>query len=216
VGREPPEISRSVHLTSERLGITGKPDLVSTAGDEAVPVDTKRGRPPNNPERSWEPERVQLMAQGLLLREHGYRTDHGVLYFAGSRTRVDVPFTDELEARTLQLIDEAREPPDPKDRFPSPWRTARSATAARWPGSVCPDETLALREVPPEPKEDGWRAVRRLYPAREPAVPFYVQEQGANRQAPETCADRSQGGRGARGPSIEGCEPGGDLRKRLR
>jgi len=156
-GDEPPEIARSVHLTSERLGITGKPDLVSTAGDEAVPVDTKRGRPPNNPERSWEPERVQLMAQGLLLREHGYRTDHGVLYFAGSRTRVDVPFTNELETRTLDLI-----------------------VAARQSAGIClPDETLALREVPPDPPEEGWRAVRRLYPARVHAVPFYVQEQGA-------------------------------------
>lgn len=99
-GDEAPAVSRSVSLGSETLGLTAKLDLVSTAGDEAVPVDTKRGRVPNNPERSWEPERVQVMAQGLLLREHGYRTDHGVLYFAGSRTRVDVPFTAELEART--------------------------------------------------------------------------------------------------------------------
>jgi hypothetical protein len=61
---EPPNIARSVILGSERLGLTGKLDLVSTAGDEAVPVDTKRGRVPQNAERSWEPERVQLMAQG--------------------------------------------------------------------------------------------------------------------------------------------------------
>src|SRR5690606_8015038 len=108
-GDERPVISRSVSLASERLGITAKLDLVSTAGDEAVPVDTKRGRAPNNPERSWEPERVQLMAQGLLLREHGYRTDHGVLYFAGSKTRVDVPFTPELEALPLRRIHEARQ-----------------------------------------------------------------------------------------------------------
>lgn len=73
-----------------------------------MPVETKRGRVPDNPEHSWEPERVQLMAQGLLLREHGYRADHGVLYFAGSRTRVEVPFTAELEARTLRLVEEAR------------------------------------------------------------------------------------------------------------
>src|SRR5690606_17590030 len=41
---EPPVISRSVSLGSERLGLTAKLDLVATAGDEAVPVDTKRGR----------------------------------------------------------------------------------------------------------------------------------------------------------------------------
>jgi len=54
-GDERPTISRSVTLGSPRLGIIAKLDLVSTAGDEAVPVDTKRGRVPNNPERSWEP-----------------------------------------------------------------------------------------------------------------------------------------------------------------
>ncbi len=37
-GDEPPKIARSVSLESERLGLTGKLDLVSTAGDEAVPV----------------------------------------------------------------------------------------------------------------------------------------------------------------------------------
>ena len=106
-GDEPPEINRSVSLASERLGLVAKLDLVSTAGDEAVPVETKRGRVPNNEERSWEPERVQLMAQGMLLREHGYRCDHGVLYFRQSRTRVDIAFTPELEARTLELIEQA-------------------------------------------------------------------------------------------------------------
>jgi CRISP-associated protein Cas1 len=175
---EPPEISRSVHLSSERLGLTGKPDLVSTAGDEAVPVDTKRGRPPNNSERSWEPERVQLMAQGLLLREHGYRTDHGVLYFAGSRTRVDVPFTEALEARTLRLIEEARAAAT-RTVIPPPLEDSPKCDGCSLSGICLPDETLALRGVPPEPRKEGWRAVRRLYPAREPAVPFYVQVQGA-------------------------------------
>ena len=61
-GDEPPVVSRSVDLGSSRLGITAKLDLVSTRGDLAIPVDTKRGRVAKNPQRSWEPERVQLMA----------------------------------------------------------------------------------------------------------------------------------------------------------
>lgn len=177
-GEESPEISRSVSLGSERLGLTAKLDLVSTAGDEAVPVETKRGRVPENPERSWEPERVQLMAQGLLLREHGYRTDHGVLYFAGSKTRVDIAFTPELEARTLRVIDEARDAgrsrtlPDPLDDSPK-------CNGCSLSGICLPDETLALRAVPADPASAGKNAVRRLYPSRDEALPFYVQEQGA-------------------------------------
>ena len=177
-GDERPTISRSVSLGSPRLGIVAKLDLVSTAGDEAVPVDTKRGRVPNNPERSWEPERVQLMAQGLLLRDHGYRCDHGVLYYEGSKTRVDVPFTAELEARTLRYIEEARTAalstvlPDPLDDSPK-------CNGCSLNGICLPDETLALRQVPADPATTGHPPVRRLYPARDEALPLYVQEQGA-------------------------------------
>lgn len=177
-GDEPPDISRSVSLGSDALGITAKLDLVSTAGDEAVPVDTKRGRVPNNPERSWEPERVQLMAQGLLLREHGFRTDHGVLYFAGSRTRVDVPFAAELEARTLRLIDEARAAAD-NHVLPDPLDDSPKCNGCSLSGICLPDVPLALRAVPADPAAAGQTAVRRLYPARDDALPFYVQEQGA-------------------------------------
>src|SRR5690606_8450254 len=163
-GDERPTISRSVTLGSPRLGIIAKLDLVSTAGDEAVPVDTKRGRVPNNPERSWEPERVQLMAQGLLLREHGYRTDHGVLYFTGSKTRVDVPFTPELEALTLRLIDEARRAVR-SPVLPDPLEDSPKCNGCSLAGICLPDETLTLREVEADPPEAGHDAVRRLYPA---------------------------------------------------
>ncbi|MGH7504595.1 MAG: CRISPR-associated endonuclease Cas1, partial [Longimicrobiales bacterium] len=49
-------------------------------------------------------------------------------------------------------------------------------------GICLPDETLALRQVPPDGANgdpDGHRAVRRLYPPRSEALPLYVQEQGA-------------------------------------
>lgn len=174
-GDEPPTITRSVQLSSERLGLSAKLDLVSTLGDEAVPVETKRGKVPNNPERSWEPERVQLMAQGMLLREHGYGCDHGFLYYAGSRTRVEVAFSPELEARTVAALDEARRAarstvlPDPLDDSPK-------CNGCSLNGICLPDETLALRSVPKDPASPE---VRRLYPARDNALPLYVQEQGA-------------------------------------
>lgn len=174
-GDEPPAISRSVVLGSQELGLTAKLDLVSTADDWAVPVETKRGRVPNNEQRSYEPERVQLMAQGLLLREYGYQCDHGVLYFAGSRTRVDVPFTGDLEFRTLQLASHARlaaletTMPPPLDDSPKCWGCSLA-------GVCLPDETqaLAVPERRPDPMD-----VRRLFPARDDALPLYVQEQGA-------------------------------------
>ncbi len=178
-GDAPPDVSRSVSLTAPSLGITGKLDLVSTAGDEALPVETKRGRVPNNSERSWEPERVQLMAQGLLLRENGYRCTSGVLYFAASRTRVDIQFTDELERRTRELIAEARSAANSKV-LPPPLEDSPKCDGCSLSGICLPDETLAMRASrEASPDDDESARIRRLYPPREATLPFYVQEQGA-------------------------------------
>jgi CRISPR-associated protein Cas1 len=179
-GDEAPQVSRSVSLTSPGLGITGKLDLVSTAGDEAVPVETKRGRVPKNAERSWEPERVQLMAQGLLLREHGFRCSRGVLYFAESRTRVDVPFTEELERCTRALIAEARSAAT-SQVLPPPLEDSPKCDGCSLSGICLPDETRAMRaerQASATCVADPDR-IRRLYPPREATLPCYIQEQGA-------------------------------------
>lgn len=177
-GDERPTVTRSVVLGSTSLGLTGKLDLVSTADDEAVPVETKRGRVPNNEERSYEPERVQLMAQGLLLRESGYLCDHGVLYFAGSRSRVDVPFTPELEQRTIDLVDQAHAatsatvPPVPLEDSPK-------CNGCSLAGICLPDETCLLHNRDGGNGDEPETEVRQFFPARDEGVPFYVQEQGA-------------------------------------
>ena len=178
-GDIPPVVNRSVSLASEQLGLSCKLDLVATADDDAVPVETKRGKAPSNAERSWEPERVQLMAQGLLLREQGYRCDHGVLYYAGSRTRVDVAFTAELEQRTSELIDRAHKAalatvsPLPLDDSPK-------CNGCSLAGICLPDETRLIRQQRAE--ADGNAStpeIRRFFPARDDALPVYIQEQGA-------------------------------------
>ena len=180
-GDEPPVVARSVPLSSQALGISAKLDLVSTDGDEAVPVETKRGRVPENEERSWEPERVQLMGQGLLLREAGYRCDHGLLYFAGSRTRVRIDFTQVLEARTRELLRLAHEATR-ATTLPPPLEDSPKCNGCSLSGICLPDETNALLHAPADPTAevtvDG-RPARRLYPVRDDATPFYVQEQGA-------------------------------------
>lgn len=203
-GDPPPQIARSVPLASAELGLSAKLDLVSAdvaAADglppEAVPVETKRGRVPQNAERSWEPERVQLMAQGLLLREHGYRCQHGVLYFATSRTRVAIPFTDELEARTRQLLADAHAASHAEE-LPAPLEDSPKCGGCSLSGICLPDETLTLRAhaaereaIAKKPRsgneEENPSAIRRLYPPRPDATPLYVQEQGAYVGKSGTC-----------------------------
>jgi len=181
-GEEAPVVARSVPLSSDALGISAKLDLVATEGDLAIPVETKRGRVPENAERSWEPERVQLMAQGLLLRENGYRCEYGMLYFAGSRTRVRIDFTEALEARTRELLKLAKEAVLAVV-LPPPLEDSPKCNGCSLAGICLPDETNALLHVPADGAVavtiDG-RAPRRLYPVRDDALPFYVQEQGAH------------------------------------
>lgn len=174
-GENPPEISRSVTLSSSSIGIVGKLDLVATSGMEAVPVDTKRGRTPNNPERSWEPERVQLMAQGLLLRENGYRSKKGVLYFAESRERVEIVFSSELEERTRHFIRLAGVAAR-STVLPLPLDDSPKCNGCSLNGICLPDETLALQETE---RTKGTKPIRRMHSARSDALPLYIQEQGA-------------------------------------
>lgn len=167
---ETPWQARSVQLSSERLGIVARLDVIESDGSQVVPVDVKRGHPPNVPEGAWEPERVQLCAQGLLLRESGHDVDHGELYFAGARRRVRIEFTPELIARTEELIAAARvaatagTPPPPLVDSP---KCPRCSLV----GICLPDEVNALNERQVRP--------RMLLPRDPDAGPLYVTEQGA-------------------------------------
>jgi len=165
---------RSVWLSSERLGVTAKIDLVEGEGQTVVPVDYKRGKRPHTAQGAWEPERVQLCVQGLLLREHGFTCEQGVLYFVGSRERVEIPFDEALMARTLECMEGMRAmtratvaPPPLVDSPKCP----RCSLV-----SLClPDEVGWLRT----PHEGEPPALRRLIPMNDDALPLHVQTPGA-------------------------------------
>ncbi|MEW5740758.1 MAG: CRISPR-associated endonuclease Cas1 [Myxococcota bacterium] len=171
--REPdqPWKARSVELSSARLGVSGKVDLVEASDGEVRPVDTKRGLAPDVPEGAFEPDRVQLCLYGLLLREQGYRCTRGELYFAASRTRVEVVLDDALVTRTRDLVAQARETARRKEAPPPLVGSAKCEGCSLAP--LClPDEVNLLRGVTADPP-------RPMLPARDDAQPLYVQEMGA-------------------------------------
>ena len=96
--------ARSITLSSDRLGLIARMDLIESDGGKVTPVDYKRGKRPHVERGAYDPERVQLCVQGLLLREHGYDCDEGVLYFVAGRERVRIAFDDELVAATQQAV----------------------------------------------------------------------------------------------------------------
>ena len=98
--------SRSVQLSSERLRVIAKMDLVEVEDGVVTPVDYKHGRPRDGSEglELWPADRAQLGVQGIVLRENGYRCDEGVAYYRKTGQRVRVVFDEALIAETEALI----------------------------------------------------------------------------------------------------------------
>ena len=69
-------------MSSNRLGLIARIDVVEEDGETVTPLDYKRGKRPHVAKGAYDPERVQLCLQGMILEEHGYTCHEGVLYFS--------------------------------------------------------------------------------------------------------------------------------------
>ncbi len=162
--------AKSVELSSQRLGLIAKADIIEQRDGKVVPVEVKRGRPPKHGP-AWMPEKVQLCTIGLLLRDNGYECSEGQIFFAETRKRATIPLDDTLVAHTLQLVEELR---------------AAAASPSAPPPLVdspkCPRCSLVGICLPDETNLHAGRstaAPRRLTPRDSAARPLYVTEQGA-------------------------------------
>ena len=172
---------RSLMLSAPQLGLIGKIDLLEQDGAQAVPIEYKRGKKPPTGQDPYLPERVQVCAQALILRENGFEVPHGEIYYAQSRARVPIPLSDELVQITFDLLAELKqvasdgEIPEPLDDSP---KCARCSLV----GICLPDETTLLQESLANQqyimRYDKQR-VRRLITPNPEQVPFYLQEQGS-------------------------------------
>ena len=98
---------RTVHVSAEKLGISGVLDLVEvdTKTGRLKPVEYKRGKPKPSPM-----DEIQLCAQGLCLEEMtGQTVSEGALWYMQTRHRVPVVFSDDLRTQTLATIAAVRE-----------------------------------------------------------------------------------------------------------
>lgn len=134
--------------------------------DGVSPIDYKKGRRPHTATGAYDPERVQVCVQGLLLREHGFISDYGHLYFIGSKERVKVRFDDDLISLTLRAAGELRalaglaRPPEPLEDSPKCPRCSLL-------GICLPDEIRFLNHLNDR--------IRPVMPAAESGLPLYVQ-----------------------------------------
>jgi len=158
--------ARSVTMASDRLGVIAKMDVVDVENGAVMPVDFKKGKRPHVAAGAYEPERVQVCAQALILEDNGYRVRGGALWYAGSRERVPVILEDQLRARTLDAISGLRSAAMARRR-PPPLRDSPKCPRCSLAGICLPDETnlLSKKGGPPRP----------LNPADDPALPLHIQ-----------------------------------------
>jgi CRISPR-associated endonuclease Cas1/CRISPR-associated protein Cas4 len=167
---EKPDFSaRSVTLASERLGIIAKMDLIEGEDGTVTPIDTKKGKRPHVAEGAYEPERVQVCAQALILEDAGYTVAEGAIWYAGSRERVRIALDETLRMRTRTAISELRLAAA-AGRLPPPLVDSPKCTRCSLAGICLPDEVAFFqRGLAPRP----------LNPSADTALPLYVQEPGA-------------------------------------
>lgn len=100
--RKSTRFERTVHVSAEKLGISGVLDMVEhdLTNGQLKPVEYKRGKPKPEPI-----DEIQLCAQALCLEAMtGKTVTEGALWYNQTHHRVPIVFTDELRQKTLDTI----------------------------------------------------------------------------------------------------------------
>ncbi|HLK63738.1 MAG TPA: CRISPR-associated endonuclease Cas1 [Bryobacteraceae bacterium] len=182
--------ARSVTLTSKRLRVIAKLDLVGVEGGTATPVDYKHGRPREGDGglELWPADRAQLAVQGIVLRENGYRCEEGIAYYRKTGQRVRLKLDDAVIAETEALVQLAWSTAE-AGQIPPPLVDSPKCPGCSLVGICLPDETLASaaadREEPLQlglfggpVRKPPQREVRALVTPRSELRPLYLNTQG--------------------------------------
>lgn len=165
-------VARSVSLSSPRLGLVAKLDLVE-GGEQGsvIPVDYKKGHPDKNG-HAWPADRVQLLTQALLLQEAGYAVDRAEIWYGETRQRVQIAVDETALEEISTLVAQAWEvAADPV--APPPLRHSNRCPRCSLVGICLPDEIEAL-QIPARERHP----LKRLMAPDPENRPVYVTVQG--------------------------------------
>lgn len=163
-------VSRSLTLSSTTLGVIAKLDIAEAEGVVVTPVDYKRGKRPHVAQGAYEPERIQICLQALLLEEHGYRVEEGAIYYAESRERVRITLDESLRLATRTAVSELRLTAS-QGRIPPPLTDSPKCSRGALVTVCLPDEIRALSGASLAP--------RTIAVPFDEALPLIVQSQRA-------------------------------------
>ena len=174
--------TRGVSLSSEKLGIVAKLDVLEESEAGSQPIEFKRGTAPRDSDgkpHGWINDQVQLCAQALLVEESEQsEIPSGLIYYIGSKEKIVVPFDAELRQKTLDAIDLCRDlsarevPPEP---LPA---TERHKCPGCSLVTIClPEETLF--QISPVEEKSESPALVRVIPQSDEGAVLYLQEPGS-------------------------------------
>ncbi len=175
-----PLFTKNLSLTSEKLGITGKLDAIEEDNNHYAPIESKNSAGTEGKQKfviekwelspdAWPNDQIQLCAQGLLLRDNGFNSDYGYIYYRGAKERVKIEFNVNLIHSTLEVIKASSE--ISKNPIPSPLVDSQKCIRCSLNAFCTPDELNFIAGKIGEP--------RRIIPGRDDAGILYVVTQGA-------------------------------------
>lgn len=163
-------VSRSLTLSSQTLGVIAKLDVAEAEDGIVTPIDYKRGRRPHVSQGAYDPERIQVCLQALLLEENGYRVEEGAIYYAESRERVRIVLDEPLRAAARAAVSELRLTVS-QGRIPPPLKDSPKCPRCALVTVCLPDEVRAL--------SGSSLAPRTIATPVDEALPLVVQSQYA-------------------------------------
>jgi CRISP-associated protein Cas1 len=156
---------RSLRMESETLGIIGMVDIVEGGELGAEVIDYKKGsarRDEMGHRIPKEADAMQVVAQVLLLMEHGLKVTAGWVYYAGDRRRVAVELNEAKFSECRKAILEAKAVADSGICPPALSHDARCLHCSAYP--IClpnesrswaqPEEKLNAPSIAPRPDRD--------------------------------------------------------------
>lgn len=187
---ERPKVVRSLAITSKTLGLTATLDLAEIAGQVAIPVEYRKGRPkrttmappPDDPgeaddpplsvKEPWPTDRVQVGLQAVLLEENGYTVTEAVIYYAEEKLRLKIDVDANLKAEALATLEAAKE----CATGPRPLPLVNDARCVRCSlQPIClPDEVNHQRA--PAPTDE--LTPRKIWPPRDEGIHIVAQQKG--------------------------------------
>lgn len=165
-----PLTTAQVELSDTDLGVGAVIDRVDHADGTSSPVDVKKGRGPADA-GMWPADRIQVLAQAVLLRRAGYAVREAQVSYLASHSRASVPVGEDAEAEVRAAVAAARHTAEAISA-PLPLINDPKCPRCSLAPLCLPDETNALlgRSVQPP---------RTILPRDPDARPLYVTTQGA-------------------------------------